>query len=269
MERAFDAYIRARILELVFGKPAGTWSRNPTQGLKMASAEYPHLRRAWVGNAKITVTSLRHGILKGSCGVLSDEDIEDVFAEILATFASDKGLSGFLRPPLKDHIAKDGRHLPVVQNFLKRHGVHRAMDKARKVSRALWVAENGRHDLGNSERVALSDRDALLRAIAFSPRTRENLIKWSSKSQNFNRHNLVQELLRNPWQSNKTLAERIGVSGTAIGGLKKRAAAHLETCLANDSAYRAEVELAAEKIALQSNQSWLAREGLCRGESYR
>ena len=269
MDRALDAYIRARVLEYVFQHPTGFWSRNPVQGLADAKRRYPRLKAEWTGNYKNLIVSLRHHIHRGSGGHLSPQEQEDVLSRVLADIASDEKLTKLVDSRLAKDIREEYRHYRPFHIILCRYSRHRACDVRAKIERREQDAlKHSQAMLEDSTRIDMSPDDIMIRYLANSSWVSECMWDWAREpaTPRFarNRRMLITEIIMDASQTNIALAARMGISGSAVSHLKKNLGAYLKVRIRRDAEFRSKVEQFIAESPLHSDRSWLVREGIGR-----
>jgi len=260
---ALDAYIRARVLEMVFQKPTGFWSRNPQAGLIQARQEFPTLHARWVGPGTTFVKGIQNSIRKGLGALCSEEEVEDIFSSMLGYLATDERALGFLPEVAQDRILATGNGMGFPRGWMQKYAWQRAQDRVRRVTRDDSLALDP-DVLNQSDRVAVADEDAFFQALARNPRVETLMVEWGTLNQNFHRRQLVGELLRDAGQTNIKLAATLGVTGSAVGALKRSLGAYIQQGLAQSPEFQAEVDMVAHTLVTQADPSWLSPRGMPR-----
>lgn len=230
MDRAFDAFIRARVLENAFQMPPGRWSQNPAYGLPAAKKEFPHIHPAWISpKGPNLVEAIRKGVMRGNSwlhqqgkvspeALLTNEDMEDLFSKVLADIADDVKLGRILSSSAT-RIREQGSGKLLIVRHLFRYAKHRAYDIIRKRDRYHTNME------GVALQAGMNDTDRLFRAMDENGTLALALKAWeNAKKQNKarSRHaQLIALSLSNPRMNNRALGEMYGISGSAVGGIKK------------------------------------------------
>ena len=214
-----ERYIRTRTLEHCGGLPDGTWSANPVCGLQEVQRRYPRTNPVWFSEDHILCDAILKRIHQTGRGFLSDEDVEDCFAEVVEDFSGKRKVLSYMEKTLRKQLLSH-RKTPFSQlRWIM------GIRAAQVVYDLLWHRMKWDQDFGLSQ--ANIEKPSHITMLARTGYLKDILQAWlqvSAQNRSVGGHALVRRvkaaevLLADPCVSTSRLGLALG--GTPVTGVK-------------------------------------------------